>query len=402
MKQGRSAPSTQNPILWGAYLACSWTWCIGMFLPSLLLRDMGWPGFLIFAIPNVIGAAAMGWVIQSRVDSERFVENHPVAVWWFSTVTVVFHVFWILWVSHFIRAAFPISTGLFIGVISIGLVFAILLGKTLRRGKVPQLAVILLAVSFGVLIATFLPSNAKAASREGVQIALNARASLWMLPVMIFGFLLCPYLDITFHHARQQLGPRNNGRIGFAIGFVAFFSFMILLTTRYAPVMVSALDGSGVIVLASPWLAAGILIHIFCQWIFTVGVHLDRMRTLPHAKAKLPLLLVCLLLAGLTGFFSRDLSAYAGLSGGEIIYRSFMSAYGLVFPAYMLYRVVMDRNGKSPFGLLLMGAAIALVSPMFWMGFMERETFWLIPGMIILLLGAVIVRVKTAPTDPVT
>ena len=28
-----------NTIGWGAYLACSWTWCIGMFLPVLLIRD---------------------------------------------------------------------------------------------------------------------------------------------------------------------------------------------------------------------------------------------------------------------------------------------------------------------------------------------------------------------------
>jgi hypothetical protein len=400
MKKGQSATLTHNPILWGAYLACSWTWCIGMFLPTLLLRDMGWPGFLIFALPNVIGAAAMGWIIKSRIDSEHFVEKHPVAVWWFSTVTLAFHLFWIFWISHFIRMAFPISTGLFMGVISIGIVFAILLGKTFRLGKAPQLAVLLLIVSLGVLISTFFTPVAKEVNNECFNAVLSTKAPLWMLPVMIFGFLLCPYLDITFHHARQQLGRRKNGRIGFAIGFVAFFSFMILLTTRYAHVMVSALDGTGVVARVSPWIAAGILIHIFCQWIFTVGVHLDRMRTLPKAKAKQPLLLACLLLAGLAGFFSIHLSAYAGLTGGEIIYRSFMSAYGLVFPAYILYRVVMARNGKSPLSLIFMGIAIAIASPLFWLGFMERQTFWLIPGMAVILLGAVIAGSKSAPVDP--
>ena len=25
---------------------------------------------------------------------------------------------------------------------------------------------------------------------------------LWLAPVIVFGFLLCPYLDLSFHHAR--------------------------------------------------------------------------------------------------------------------------------------------------------------------------------------------------------
>ena len=50
---------------WAAYLACSWTWCIGMFLPVLLVRDYGVWGWIVFAVPNVLGAAAMGWVLRS-------------------------------------------------------------------------------------------------------------------------------------------------------------------------------------------------------------------------------------------------------------------------------------------------------------------------------------------------
>ena len=94
-----SSQLTTNPILWGAYLACSWTWCIGMFFPVLLMRDFGWAGVIAFAVPNVVGAAAMGWVLRSQESSARFVERHPTALWWFSAVTVWFHIFWIVWVS---------------------------------------------------------------------------------------------------------------------------------------------------------------------------------------------------------------------------------------------------------------------------------------------------------------
>ncbi|HTL30770.1 MAG TPA: hypothetical protein VL282_16180, partial [Tepidisphaeraceae bacterium] len=34
---------------WAIYLGMSWTWCIGMFLPVLLVRDYGFWGWLVFA-----------------------------------------------------------------------------------------------------------------------------------------------------------------------------------------------------------------------------------------------------------------------------------------------------------------------------------------------------------------
>jgi hypothetical protein len=381
--------STRNPILWGAYLACSWTWCIGMFLPALLLRDMGWAGFAIFAIPNVIGAAAMGWILPARADSVRFVENHPTAVWWFSALTLAFHLFWVLWVANFFRAAFQIPTAYLAGVGGAVAVFLLLSSRALRRNKMPQLAVGLLVVSLGVLVATLFMPDTKEANALFIRPALSASAPLWMLPVMLFGFLLCPYLDITFHHARQQLDTKKNGRLGFSIGFVGFFVFMILLTTRYAGVIVGALDGSRALPPVTPWLAAAILTHMFCQWVFTVRVHLDRIRTIPAAQKKRPQLMLLLLISAGIGAIAIKLPGYAGLSGGEVIYRGFMSAYGLLFPAYMLYRVVLARKGKAPLSVLMMWIAIALASPMFWIGFIERQTIWLIPGMVIVLLGPI-------------
>src|ERR1051325_4731620 len=57
---------------WAIYLGMSWTWCIGMFLPVLLVRDYGVWASVVFAVPNVLGAAAMGWVL-SRDDSYKIV-----------------------------------------------------------------------------------------------------------------------------------------------------------------------------------------------------------------------------------------------------------------------------------------------------------------------------------------
>ncbi len=387
MTDSDSQAHTQNPILWGAYLACSWTWCIGMFLPALLLRDMGWAGFWIFAVPNVVGAAVMGWILQSRVDSIRFVEKHPEAIWWFSVITLAFHMFWLLWILNFIRAAFQIPVPYFAGAAGICSAFVFLVGKSIRRERTPQLALILLIVSLGVLVGTFVTPDVQESNRSLLAAAPRSLAPLWMLPVMVFGFMLCPYLDITFHHARQQLDTRRNGRLGFTLGFVGFFAVMILLTTRYAGVIAGALDGSLQTPITTPWLAVGILVHLLCQWLFTVRMHLDRIRTLPRSGSKQSMLLAVVVLSGAAGYFAIKLPDYAGLSAGEVIYRCFMGAYGLVFPAYMLYRVGLRRNAASE--RMTMWIAIALAFPLFWLGFIERETLWLVPGLGIVLLGAI-------------
>ncbi len=392
---------TRSPILWGAYLACSWTWCIGMFFPALLLRDMGWSGFLIFAIPNVLGAAAMGWFIRSKIDSVRFVENHPTAIWWFSTITLIFHVFWILWILNFIRIAFPIPDSYYAGAGAAAVAFSIVSSRAIRFGRAPQLAIVLLVFSVAVLIASFAlpdlnPSN-KALIESAPQSLSNTTDSLWMIPLMTFGFLLCPYLDITFHHARQELDTGSdhgkNGRLGFTIGFVLFFSLMIILTTRYAGIMAWALGGESFpdSKAITPWLGAAILTHILCQWIFTVRVHLDRIKTIPGAQAKQPILFGLALVAGLAGLGALKLPEHSGLAGGELIYRTFLSFYGLLFPTYMLYRAVLARREKS---LAIMWITIAIASPVFWLGFMERQSIWLIPGMGIVLLGAWIVKLQ--------
>ncbi len=399
MSDPASPASTRNPILWGAYLACSWTWCIGMFLPALLLRDMGWAGFLIFALPNVIGAAAMGWGIQSRSDSVRFVDNHPTAIWWFSAITLAFHLFWILWITNFIRTALHIPTPYLVGGIGISFLFSFISNRGIRRGKAPQIAVALLTFSVGVLIATICTPDVREANAALLSASSTSLAPLWMLPVMLFGFLLCPYLDITFHHARQQLGTKKNGRLGFSIGFIGFFSFMILLTTRYAGAIAGAMNGTCVAPIETPWLATGILIHILCQWLFTVRAHLDRLQTLPGAMSKRPLLLALAFLSGLAGFLTIRLPSHAGLTGGEIVYRLFMSAYGLGFPAYVLYRIIMTRKDKFSSHPAILWIMMALASPMFWMGFIERQPLWLIPGMGLIILGALLRRPKRSQNE---
>ncbi len=86
----RSAIST---IGWGVFCACSWTWCIGMFLPRVMIDRFGIAGFLVFAIPNVLGCAGFGYMLARRAASEAMVRKHGPAMVVFSLVAVAYHVF---------------------------------------------------------------------------------------------------------------------------------------------------------------------------------------------------------------------------------------------------------------------------------------------------------------------
>jgi len=78
---------------WGVYCACSWTWCIGMFLPAVLLHRYGWPGFIVFAAANVLGCAAMGYIVRTRQRSQAMVQRHTPMMIAFSAVTIAYQLF---------------------------------------------------------------------------------------------------------------------------------------------------------------------------------------------------------------------------------------------------------------------------------------------------------------------
>ena len=68
-----------------------------MFLPVLLVRDYGLWGWMVFAIPNVIGAAAMGWTVRDGEHSRRMVASHAAAMACFSIVTIAFQLYFGAW-----------------------------------------------------------------------------------------------------------------------------------------------------------------------------------------------------------------------------------------------------------------------------------------------------------------
>jgi hypothetical protein len=81
------------------------------------------------------------------------------------------------------------------------------------------------------------------------------------------------------------------------------------------------------------------------------------------------------------------------MHAGELIYRLFMGFYGLVFPAYVwLVMLPTRRQAQQPARqhLLVFAAVVVLAMPFYWLGFMQQQTIWLVPGLAVVLLGRVL------------
>jgi hypothetical protein len=348
-----------------------------MFLPVLFTRDYGLAGWIVFAVPNCLGAAAMAWVLARPGASEEIVARHRTAAVAFSAVTLAFHAFFLAWLAWRI---IPPE----------GCIAAVVIGSTLAvifRGKRKLdliLAWLVLAVSVVVLARGLLYFNIS--DRRGIA---DAHDLIWLAPICAFGFALCPYLDLTFHQARQATSPAQS-KFAFALGFCLFFPAMIFLTLLYEGDFVWGHFGS----FGEAGLRTWVALHIAVQTGFTWTAHL---RALPQPKkTDTPIWIAAAILALLTGslvwlpgyqWFNQGHSA---MLTGEAIYRIFMGFYALVFPAYVWVCMVplgQSSPGPTPRALFAWGLGILIAAPMFWLGFIQGRMIWLAPGLVIVLLS---------------
>jgi hypothetical protein len=367
---------------WAAYLACSWTWCIGMFLPVLLVRDFGLWGFAVFAVPNVVGAAAMGWVVRAGVGPRLF-QQHRHAIRAFSEVTILFQVFFVCWLS----TANPHLSG---SVLLVTLAGAALIAWCWTRGLERLAAGLTWGASLAIAWAAWMTGGLDLPEARPL---LPESHLLPLAPVCIFGFGLCPYLDATFHRARRSL-TESESRAGFGVGFGGLFAPMILFTLLYAAGFHWVGDPARFRDGASS-LAALVSVHVFLQVLFTGFAHATALpQPAPTARGAIGrgAALILFILVMLTVLRAREGAFSSGLSTGELIYRLFMAFYGLVFPAYVWLCMIPTRDGhagprRDKVRVWLFSVGVA--APMFWMGFIERQTWWLAPGLGVVLLARV-------------
>jgi hypothetical protein len=357
---------------WANYLGMSWTWCIGMFLPVLLLRDLGTGGFWVFAIPNVVGAAAMGWVVRDARHSREIIRRHAAACTAFSMVTILFHVFFATWM---IRQIAGPQEGAVIGIAFCA--FWILLqwrrgGGILAAGL--TLAISVVVIGWGIQRRE-LPYVAIPISNDPAR-AMNL---LWLAPACLFGFGLCPYLDLTFHAARQELNERQ-ARIAFGLGFGLFFALMLAVTAGYSAWLVAAFDRT-----QYPIMALILGTHLIVQSCFTSAAHARQVLDVANRIRVGRFAAFCAAMAIAIGLGMLDRGpedTYHGLRVGEVVYRGFLGFYALAFPAYVW--LCMMAPARSVWRVL---TVIVIAAPMFWLAFIERHMVFIVPGVLIPLLA---------------
>jgi hypothetical protein len=352
---------------WAVYLGCSWTWCIGMFLPVLMVRDYGLAGWFVFAIPNVVGAAAMGWMLAKPGHSEQIVDEHHSACVGFSAITLAFHAFFLSWLA--IRII-PLTWC--IAAVAAGSAMAMIARH--RRSIDWVLAWVVLAISLIVL--AYGLAHPRISETKGLK---DAGDLVWLGPVCLFGFSLCPYLDLTFHQAKQATTPAG-GRVAFTLGFAVFFLPMIYLTLLYEGDIVHGANyGSFGPVGLRTWVA----LHMAAQTGFTWMAHLRAQPKLRRGDSSIWIIAALIALAASIIVWVPSLEQFQQshfeMLTGEAIYRIFMAFYGLVFPAYVWLCIIPGRSVKAWI------AAVLVAAPMFWLGFIVGTMWWLGLGLVVVL-----------------
>ncbi len=348
---------------WASFLACSWTWCIGMFLPVILMRDYGPLSWLMFAVPNVIGAAGMGYLIKRQEDSLEIVNRNKLACTTFSIVTILFQIYFLGWISIFTPK--NLTT-----LICVGLILLYFL--TIKSEGFGAIFVWLFSL-LCILSALYFVPLEEFRFFEFVNLVKDKGALLSLTPICTFGFLLCPYLDLTFHKVRQS-NNHHDSKIIFTLGFAVMFLVMILFTFVYSEPFNSIISGLPLVRNNIPDLFVyAILLHIFIQAGFTSIIHITSLQSIQRNKVILPALLISAIIIYILPKMLNGIHSILDIDLNEIIYRSFMAFYALIAPSYIFYFIFPKNEKNAPLNkhnLIIWIAVILLALPFYAIGFL--------------------------------
>lgn len=371
---GNRQSAIGNSLLWAIYLGMSWTWIIGMVLPVLLVRDYGVWAWVIFAVPNCLGAAAMGWVMRTREQSSAFVTDHASATRAFSLVTIAFHLFVTAWLCPKLVG----NAGWIVPVVLVQLAFTPML-----KGTGQLTAAVLTLVASGVIAIGLFTNDGLTVPAAG-QLEFGAAQQIGLAVVCLLGFVLCPYLDLTFHRARQQTSNAG-AKVAFGLGFCVFFASMIVLTLFYAGTMLSSTHATATLLVAQLAVQSALTVALHARVLHDQAESRDDTADL---RAGIGFALAVGLTGAMAGFFAESWGfTHSGLTISEVVYRCFLAFYGLVVPAYAFASF---RNRKPRWIATLV--LIVLAIPFYWMAFVERQMAWAIAGGAVVVVGGVLTQ----------
>lgn len=352
-----------------------------MFLPIIMIDRFGFWGLIVFAVPNVLGCAAFGYVLN-RKSSAAMVERHGGAMRWFSIVAIAFHGFF----APYLAAAFvlPVPDLLseagrsWFGLIAAGVVLLVAFAAV----AVPTKWWPLLACAvFGFSIVAFGQWGAGALAEVDLATTHQLDQLLWLAPALIVGFALCPYLDLTFHRALRESPSRH----AFGV-FGATFIVMLLFTVAY-----SGVYGQGA------FFTPLVMYYILLQSAFTIAAHLRELRSSspPGSMMMGAGVVVGALVACLAMLITRAENPFAL---GEDLYLRFLAFYGLVFPAYVIVFVGPWRRAALTMRTLALFTIVVLLAlPFFDMAFL-RANAWVLVFPYSAVVIWLVARAKTGAT----
>jgi len=326
---------------WGLFCSASWTWCIGMFLPFVMLERYGWAGFWIFFVPNVVGCAGFG-LLQSTERVRALRERLLPMCGWFSLVTIVYQAFFAGWML-------PSISG-----------FAVVIAGLSCARLFRERAWLWMSVVVAIATVTAIAAHLRGLTlpQEQANGSLPTGDVIALAPAVALGFLACPFLDLTFHRARL----RSGSRLSFAV-FGAAFAFTLLGIALWWS---DALRG--------PVRDGALLALWSIQLAFTIGAHArEGVAPIVDGLAR-PALLTPLsagwaALSGLALGWAVQLAPEGRGNIGEWIYLALLGFYGLVFPFALLLR------GRVHPGVLI--AFIVVASPFYAQAFIGGRTGFL-------------------------
>ena len=194
-----------------------------MFLPILLLRWWGWPGFLAFAVPNILGCVAFGYVFTPET-SRRFVARYAPSIRWFAWVTIAFQSWFGSWADR--RLGMQGLLGTSVNWADLCRLLPLLFLMFPGSGRFWMIAGTVCTAASFVLFST---NGLGALNNPPVVGTMTPMSLAWAAPFMAFGFLLCPALDPTFHRALQQSPSRHS----FAVFGVAFAAQLLFAASSF-------------------------------------------------------------------------------------------------------------------------------------------------------------------------
>ncbi len=361
---------------WGFFCASSWTWCIGTFLPFLMLRLHGWPGFWLFLIPNVVGCTLFGWWFTPE-SSRRFCAKHQRLMALFSAVTISYQVAFLWWMIPATHAVIDDGTGVTSGqwalAITLGAGTAIALIAGWRNddawmdvASIAAIGPIVVLLQSPVTPIDQWPGHGAMAQRD-----------LWLAaPLVVSGFLACPFLDLTFHRARQSA----SGPCAFAV-FGAVFGLMIVAVAMQWDGTGAALAFPMVLTwcvqlpftalahtreLAGSLRSGSLIVHTAAGRVQSVA----RLNDAPFVARAL-VLVGAIAAVGWLMAATLPESALAWWLPGETSYVRWLAMYGVVFPVLLLAAWARWRVARTV-------AALAVAMGGAELGFLHASSWWLL------------------------